>query len=233
MQTRTCITCRKEKDIDEFEVYNANVNKSCEGCMAKIRRERGDACYDATIPRAALLNAGALEWLPSWGFKFDLNFDARGDNIRTMLPMGWAMRKVLGRDLVWDEKKILRLRIDKDSIEITPAVQITVDIEKHIKGIAGRSNWIIGVVRVCGEIVHKTNAMPALIMLNSEGVEDAKSRTERLQSLDFLQMICEKYISLKYPQHADPLAYWPKVAMPAPTVQLDLFTQKTNSDAKK
>lgn len=227
MKTRICSTCRKAKDLDDFEAYNANINKSCEECMAKIRRERGEVIYDATIPRAALLACNGREWLPRWGFKFDWNFEPYGGRVRTMLPAGWAMRTVLSRTLVWDDKKTLRLRISEDEISPVPAVQITVDIEKHVKGIAGgRSDFIIGVVYVCGQIVHKTNPLPAPVILDANGRENPEKREERLKSLDFLQMICEKYISLKYPLHADPLAYWPTVAEGQDGLQLYLFIPK-------
>lgn len=226
---RTCITCRKEKDLDEFEEYGTNINKSCEACMIEIRRKRGEIIYNAQLPRAALLSSRALEWLPSWGFKFDLEFEPNAPQVRTMLPFGWALRDMLGRTLIWDERGMLRLRVSAEELEAVAAVQITVDVEKYIKGIeGGRENWAIGVVRVCGEIVHKTNPIPVPIVLDCRGVECQTKRAERLQTFDFLQMICEKYKTLKYPDYGDPLAYWPKIATPSPTVQLDLFTQQTS-----
>lgn len=229
MEKRTCITCRQDKDLDDFEEYGTNINKSCEACMVEIRRRRGEVIYNAQFPRAALIASRAIDWLPQWGFKFDLDFEPHGAQVRTMLPFGWVQRAMLGRTLIWDDKRALRLRVCDDSIEAVPAVQITVDVEAHIKGIdAGRADWIIGVVKVCGEIVHKTYPVPAPILLDAHRHECPKSRAERLKSLDYLQMICEKYISLKYPENRDPLAYWPKIAIQSPSVQLDLFTQQTS-----
>ena len=158
--------------------------------------------------------------LDAWGFEHMVE-PQDGEKAKKMdlrevfsMPKGWRTDILAFSDLcvIFDKKKRIRGRFHfsdmRSPLQVVPAISASVDYDTHVFGdFATPPRALVGVVKLGGKIVYKTEKTPYRMQKTRWGNETQESAKERETVTAHLKSLCAKYIQLHYPD-TDAMAYW-------------------------